>query len=227
MCIAFIRRFVSTLSPDQIFTTKQVLVYGHRASVDSALWRLVKSGRIIRLARGVFIREDAKTPSAWNVAKVKCNAFGKQIAKHGSTLLQELEQFFYSKTYERTNLLQVKLKDTISSSQEQKHTTVFASNGKTSSFWFGETLIRIKGISPRKMQLNQSPLGEKLAALWHLGRNEHCAEYSKCIKLVKRELIREQRQQTQLSHPFIPEWLNKHFLTDWYKVALLDRRIVT
>ena len=80
---------------------------------DQALSRLVKCGILIRVTRGVFIKESSIMPSAMEVARAKARAFGKEIARHGADLAKEL------------GLTQVV-------SQVQK----FAVNGRSSSFLF-------------------------------------------------------------------------------------------
>src|SRR5271163_787705 len=92
MCTAFIRRFVFNFPLDQIFTTRDCLKFGLRNAVHVALFRLVEEGIIIRLARGVFIREGSnlKNIGPWEVAEAKAKAFGKEIAKHGAKIAMEL-----------------------------------------------------------------------------------------------------------------------------------------
>ncbi len=69
----FIRRHIFQLPAGQLFATRHLLAYGSRAAVDQALYRLVRSGVIVRLARGVFVRQEAGAglPSALQVAAVK------------------------------------------------------------------------------------------------------------------------------------------------------------
>ncbi len=56
-CPSFVRRFISTLPANQVFTTRECLNLGTRACVDKALQKLVKTGFILRqLTGGVFVR---------------------------------------------------------------------------------------------------------------------------------------------------------------------------
>jgi hypothetical protein len=50
MCTEFISRHINQLAPTEIFTTREVLMYGSRSAVDSTLGRMVASGHIHRLA---------------------------------------------------------------------------------------------------------------------------------------------------------------------------------
>ena len=76
MCNQLIRRHVQQLPKTQMFTSREMLVYGLRSAVDSALARMVSDGLIFRLARGVYIQDVTKLPSAFEIAQVKVRGFG-------------------------------------------------------------------------------------------------------------------------------------------------------
>jgi hypothetical protein len=78
----FIRRHIFSLPADQPFTTRDCLIYGVRAAVDQTLYRLVKKGTIRRLARGIFVRDERKYFSVFEIASIKAEAFGRKILKH-------------------------------------------------------------------------------------------------------------------------------------------------
>lgn len=54
--IAAIRQFIQQVPPGQPFTTRMLISCGKRANVDTALHRMSRSGEIVRLAQGVFVR---------------------------------------------------------------------------------------------------------------------------------------------------------------------------
>ena len=78
MCIEFIQRHIRMLPARQIFTTREVLIYGTRTAVDSALSRMVEREVIARLARGVFVRDDSAEPTVAEIASAKAKAYGKE-----------------------------------------------------------------------------------------------------------------------------------------------------
>jgi hypothetical protein len=121
---------------------------GSRGAIDQALYRLVKSGFIIRVARGVFMKRNSPTPSVLEVAKTKAAAFCKQIYQHGADAAQEL-----------------------GFATECNPSPVFACNGHSSCFRFGEIVIRLVGMSPRKLHAGDSLSGRVIRALWHLGKD--------------------------------------------------------
>ena len=88
----FILSFINRLPSGQIFTTRDLLHTAWRAAVDKALSRLVAKEYIIRLSRGVFIRNDYKVimPSIEKIAHVKAESFGKHILSHGADAAQQL-----------------------------------------------------------------------------------------------------------------------------------------
>lgn len=130
----YVRRYINRLHSNTIFSTKEVLQYGTRTAIDKTLSRLVKSGRIIRIARGLFRREDYNIPmpALAEIAKCKANVFDKKIiAKDSNT--------------NNTTLLN-------RTSTTNNTQTIYLTNGRSSSFYSGNTVITLKGISPRKFK---------------------------------------------------------------------------
>src|SRR6185369_10261115 len=124
---AKIRRFISHLSKGQMFASMQLVHMGPRYMIDSTTSNLVRAGVIIRLAWGVFVRNDVglKLPSKEEVARFKAEVFSKRIFMHGSKAAAELG---------------IKKAD---------HTrTTFAINGCTSSYICLGERIYFHGLSP-------------------------------------------------------------------------------
>lgn len=180
---AKIRRHINNLTTDHLFTTREFLLYGSRAAVDQALSRLVKSGLIQRLARGVFVKANPAGPvvSAFEVAKAKAQAFGKQIMQHATDALHAFG---------------------LSSSGNQQPT--YATSGHSSAFRFGDTEIRLRGTGPRKMKLGDSCAGSFIRALWHLGQSG-CSKDA--VQSASLALRRSDRQELKQHCPFMPAWL--------------------
>jgi hypothetical protein len=85
-----IGKFIGELPSGQPFITRECLTFGLRSVVDSVLWNLVNRGVIIRLANGVFVRNDVgmKMPTLTEIVKAKARAhvrraipLGIQLAK--------------------------------------------------------------------------------------------------------------------------------------------------
>jgi len=132
------------------FTTRSVLSYGNRPAVDQVLSRFVKDGFIRRLARGIFVRDQAKriSFSTWDIANLKSGSFQRKMAKHPKTTFKEI--------FENDHC------------EEQ---TMFSINGSTSKFKMGETIIHLKETCQRKAALSETVIGQRMKALWDAGKN--------------------------------------------------------
>lgn len=83
-----------------MFTTRELLRYGNRNAIDQVTYRLVKAGIIIRLAWGVFVRQEDYTgedlPGPMEVARVKARAFSREVFILGEDLEEALESIIES-----------------------------------------------------------------------------------------------------------------------------------
>lgn len=188
----FIRRYVNSLCDRQMFSTRDVLHFGSRTSVDKCLEKLVTQGRIVRVARGLFMRGDdtCPLPSAMEVAMAKANAFGKEVSIHGDDLVAQL---------------------LLTPSQDCSNSLTFWVDGHASSFWYGDTKIVFKSASARKIQLvKKGGPALSLVALWHLGRkNVTRSEISMTATYNNHE-----RQQLKQSLNSVPQWLSKFYVKE-------------
>jgi hypothetical protein len=197
-----IKRHINNLPDGVLFTTRDFLSYGSRSAVDQALYRLVKSGRIRRVVRGVFIKPDYGRPpvSASEVAIVKAQAFGRRILKHCADVAFNIGLI-----------------------SEVNHEPTFATNGSSTSFRFRETTIHFKGIGPRKMALGDSRSGWALRSLIYLGQDSVNAGTIQKAALV---LNRTSRKEVRLSGHMMPSWLASQIVGPGYvSPADIDSRV--
>lgn len=185
---AFVLRHIFGSPPGKIFTTREFLIYGSRTAVDQALSRLVRKGVLQRLARGVFLRHDSDPANitVWDVAGVKAQSFGKQIAAWGGNNAAEL------------GLL-----------EPETHEPIFAVNGSSSGFHFGHIFIQFRRTCPRRIRFDDTPGGKAIRALWHLGRGR-CTD--KHVDIATQSCRRSDREEIRLSFAWIPAWLSSYFL---------------
>jgi hypothetical protein len=145
----WIKRYIAALKDGDVFTTRCFMGFGSRAAIDQCLYRMVKDGRIIRLARGVFAKNEVPaTITLYDLAKIKAQAFGKSIYEHGTTAAAEM------------GLL-------------EKPEPVFATDGCTSSFGTFLGRIHVKSVSAKKRDFGtpgSDPLRRTLKGLWYLGK---------------------------------------------------------
>ncbi len=184
----FIRRHILRLPKGAIFSTRELLNYGRRSAVDQCLYRLVKIGRIIRLAWGLFIKDDIGTtlPSPLTVAKEKARAFGRQIL---------------TDAVDAAKLLGMKVSDSTK--------IRYAVQGHSSSFRYRAITIHFRGICARKMSLGDGPVGLAIRALWQLGPL-HCDQ--RAIALATAHFNRPQRLQFRQSCHIMPTWMTSLFM---------------
>jgi len=90
-CRALIRKHLILLEPGEIFTTRDLLSYGKRSTVDVATHLLVKTGYLTRLAFGVFVVTHSSKPSysAEEIVSRKAIAFGKEVYAHAKSLTKQ------------------------------------------------------------------------------------------------------------------------------------------
>jgi Transcriptional regulator, AbiEi antitoxin len=149
MAMAMVKRYVTFLRDGKIFTTRDCLAFGKRAAVDQALYRLVKVGRIRRLARGVFVKELGymKDFSIFEIAKVKAESFGRRIVQQPCFVVPKSDPKF----------------------GKRPQTAIFFIDGRSSEFHIEGRKVQFKHIAARKLKLAETPVGEAARAVWNLG----------------------------------------------------------
>jgi hypothetical protein len=188
MCTStFIKRHILELPKGKIFSTREMLNYGKRSAVDQCLYRLVKTGRIIRLAWGLFMTEDCGValPSAEQVAKEKARAFGRQIL----TDAVDAAKIFGLTDFGNSQI-------------------TYAIQGHSSWFSYRGMSIRFRGICQRKMSLGDNSIGLAVRALWQVGK-QSCDRLS--IMRATAKFSRQERLQFRQSCGIMPAWLSSIF----------------
>jgi len=182
----FIRKHIFNLPVDQPFTTRECLIYGMRAAVDQVLCRLVRNGTIRRLARGIFVRDEKKYFSVFEIANIRAQAFGHKIMRHDFVIPSER----YS---QEPPIIEPKLFINSYSSQ-------LCVDGKP---------IRLRGTVHRKMRLDEGKVGQALKALWALGKERVTKE---TVILATSGFRRTERQEIIHYIKWLPAWLSNFFI---------------
>ena len=203
---AHIRRQLAKMGGTKPFSIRDFLAFGGRAAVDQAFARLVKNGEVIRVARGLYIKGNSPPPTALEVAVAKAAAFNRTIAMHGSQAALLLK---------------------ISQAKHQNQTVkelVFATSGRTSSFRFGEQIIRFIGTSARKLHFGNSKPGLAVRSLWHLGKKICTMEMASDATS---SFLRYDREEWKKNTQVMPEWMHELFLSIgryWQEQARLEAK---
>ncbi len=189
VCTYLIRNYIVKLRSGELFTTRDVLKMGSRGAVDQCLYRMVNAGSIVRLARGVFVRQDFTNQeySIEEIARVKADAFGKQLLEHGNDIAVKLG-----------------LK------RDQNEIPTFYTNGSTSYFHIGDTKIKMHRIASRKgICTGDNTVGNAIRALWHIGKKLVTPEQ---IDLGMYRFNRNQSTWVNECIRWMPEWLSSRCL---------------
>lgn len=184
--INLIKRHIFRLPRGKIFTTREMLPYGTRSAIDQAMCKLVKQEVIVRLARGVFVREgsDLARISMIDIARAKAESFGRKIAPFAGNLAARLG---------------------FTTCREDE--PVFATNGSSSSFRCGDRTVHFRKTCPRKMLLSESETGQLLSALWHIGQMAFPSWQTSMPWLG-----RQQKEEIRPSAIWLPAWLSAQFM---------------
>jgi len=128
---------------------------GSRAAIDQTLMRLVQTGRIERIAHGLYhvpavSRFGVKTlPSPQQVAHTVAQAEGATIEIHGAEAARRLGL-----------------------TTQMPAQPIFYTSGSTRAIRLGKMQIKLQHVAPRKLVLAGRPAGQALSALWYLGREQ-------------------------------------------------------
>jgi hypothetical protein len=177
----FIGHHINRYAGDKPFSIRDCLIYGPRSLVDQVFHKFVKQGLIVRLARGVYIKSSAPTPTIEEIIQVKAAAFGRMIATHGSQAPAKLNASF-----------------------KNDNKLIYACSGPTSSFRVGDLTVQFIRTNSRKMKLGDSKVGLAIRALWHLGKDAWNHETAALLLL---SFKRIERKQLCLSVRLMPQWM--------------------
>lgn len=192
---AHVKRFIFSLPLDRVFTTRELLSFGNRNSIDLCLFKMVKNLDIFRLARGVFIRtaNTAKHPSIEKIAFIKAASFGKSICTAG---------------------VEAAKKAKLLSKRNSVRTFCFYTSGCSSSFLSGTKRIQFIAASSRKRHLREDKIGNFLKGYWYLGKGANSQPLEK-LRNVSQGMIRPERALLKALIKTMPVWMNKEFTQIW------------
>jgi hypothetical protein len=164
-----------------------LVLFGTDQAVDNVIYRLVHVTReLVRVSQGQYVKRSRTTPvTLIEVVTCRAKAFGREI-------IQSAREIAFQRGVIQT----------------PGPPNVFHTNGRTSKFRFGDEEIFLKGVSPRKMALGDSFVGQTIRALWHLGKD---AVNENLIGLATREFSINQRVEMGRLCSSMPGWLGKFF----------------
>ncbi len=182
-----IRQQVKRFPVGKPFTPYEFLHLGSRSTIDRQLFQLNKAGRIMRVARGVYVRPKENKfvgkvpPGAFEIARIKAGPAGVKIAPNGAEA---------ALLFGLTTQMPVR--------------PVYYTTGLPKQFRFGQQYITLKPVSSRRLAMAGTKTGLAISALWYLGQKEVTPEI---IGKVKKQLSSEEYEQLKHSQALMPGWL--------------------
>jgi hypothetical protein len=195
--VDLMRLYVDRLPYDVIFTSRDLLPFASRNSVDQFTSKSVKNGYLERLTRGAFrkLHPDIELPrpSEAEIHFVKRQAFaGKLVAKDKPSDFLCRQCSHKPETTKKASLLDKQ----------------YFGDGHSSSLELTQHNKRAnrKGMAPRKLALCDTTLALALRDLWLLGRKLCTIDKVQCMlsRFTYRDLIPLTRYRK-----LIPQWLGE------------------
>lgn len=201
------RKYVNELPKQQIFVTRELLTYGCRDAVDKCVQGMVRTGFIVRLARGVFVRNDAdlKEPTIIQIAEAKARAFSKHLLP--SKVAQAAALGLEKPPKQKKKKKKVKVAKKIF----PPATATFSVLGTTSMFFTIHGYVKLEHISARKFFVAQHELGKMVAGIWHASAE---AVFSFPKLMSKANFSVEEYKKLRQLAAWVPEWVHEYFRSE-------------
>lgn len=192
-----IRRRVGKSGPDAVFHAGQFLEFASRAAVDKALSRLVESGCLKRLARGLYCR--SRTHPVLGEVLPPVETVAKALAERDHVKLQPFGGY-------AANLLRL--------SDQVPARVVFLTDGKARRIRYGNQTIELRRASPRMMAAGGRTTGLVIAAFRYIGKDhitpERVAHLRKLLSPAdRRRLVEDLRLAPAWMHPYFKDIAGK------------------
>ena len=184
-------RQVQNAAPDTVFHAGQFLDLDTRAAVDKALSRLVASGLLRRLARGMY-HQPKQHPVLGDILP-PVEAVAKALADRDHVRLQPFGGY-------AANLLRL--------SEQVPGRVVFLTDGKPRRLRYGQQVIQLRRASPRMMAAAGRMTGLVIAGLRYIGKANVTPER---VAHLRKLLSPEDRRQLIEDIRLAPAWMHQHF----------------
>ncbi len=174
-----------TLPEGGVLSPKEFLHLGSRAAVDQAFSRLVKSGRLLRVARGSYTppvtsRFGSRAPAPQKVVESLAAARGDSVVPHGAAAANALGL-----------------------TQQVPIREAYLTTGRTRRIKLGRSEVIVKQAPRWMFVLGSQPAGAAIRALAWLGR-EHAQE---SVRKLHRSLSQFEWQALTSHRASLPAWM--------------------
>lgn len=182
-----IKEYISGLPEGEPFTSNSLRNYASTENIRQILNRLVKSGDLKRVARGVFIRPEYLNsgeeiyPSVIEIANSIASSTGETILVHGAEAARQLQL-----------TTQVPMRQ------------VFYTSGNTRTLKILNRTVRLKHVNPGRLIAPGTMAGLVISALRYLGRENVS---TKTLTSIREKISREDFREIFNLTGKIPAWM--------------------
>lgn len=182
-----IREKISEMPRGKPISLSSIRQLGTSDNIRQVMLRMVKTGDLERIARGIYIRPmnsryvQSVSPSAKEVAEEITKNTGELISIHGAEAARRLKLTTQVPTQ-----------------------PIFYTTGNNRKIKFGKMTITLKHITPRKLVAPGTIVGTVITALWYLGKKNVT---NKIIKKIVTQLTEEQLNDLMNEIEHMPHWM--------------------
>jgi hypothetical protein len=186
-----IHQYLESLPQGAAFPASALREYGSTDNIRQILSRLVKLGKLERVARGVFAKpkynskKEAVLPSAVEVAQILTQSLGETVVVHGAEAARQLH---------------------LSTQAPMK--PVFYTSGNTRKLKVLNRSIELRHVNPSRLIAPGKTSGLIISALSYLGKENVSLE---TLKMVRGRVKKSEFFETVALTKKMPAWLSDVF----------------
>lgn len=174
-----------SLSEGGVLSPKEFLHLGSRVAVDQAFSRLVKAGKLLRVARGTYVvpvssRFGTRAPAPEKVVKAMAEQSGEIVVPHGANAANALGL-----------------------TQQVPIREVYLTSGRTLNLKLGRSQVLVKHVPRWMLALGTGPAGAAVRALAWMGPT-HADE---SLATLRRTLPRTEWLALASARAALPSWM--------------------
>lgn len=176
---------VRALPEGGVLSPKEFLHLGSRAAVDQAFSRLTKEGKLLRVARGIYVapvssRFGTRAPAPEKVVESLAAQGGEVVAPHGATAANALGL-----------------------TQQVPIREVYLTSGRTRKLKFGRSEVLVKHVPRWMLSLGTGPAGMAVRALAWMGP----AHARESLAALRRTLPPSEWRALASARAALPTWM--------------------
>lgn len=189
--ITHIKKYLTTIPEGQAFPSSALRPFATTDNIRQILNRLVKTGEVKRVARGVFVKPKHLPkvgeilPSATEVAEILAKSTGETIAIHGAEAARQLQL---------TTQVPMRL--------------IFYTSGNTRTLKIANRTVKLKHVNPSQLIAPGTTPGLVISALRYLGRENVT---TKTIKMIEKHIPTKEFKKTIQLIERMPTWMSDIF----------------